>query len=429
MAGGEFGSMEMEIEVDGTRISIFREYAFSSHFLTPCDNFRFVIGDEVLTPGLLDLLIPGKKVTLSIDGVVQATGYIDVVDTVGDRSTGTVVTIEGRDAMSPVVDAQIDPARRYPEKTPLDKLLRDVLGDFGFTDFLIDNEANRNVAANKAIPHKKVSTAKHPRKPKKKELNEFRIPSKKPRHNETYFVFLSRITQRYGLWIWSSVDGEKAIVAAPDFEQAPSTAIRYKIGGQTNNVTRGGIRRDSTDQPSYIVARGNIPPTSVEHWRMQCFIDNPYIHATPGDPFAKSLPNRNSAVGEPLSFVDVVRRDRVKFITQVPAQPISVINAFSSIQARPRFLKDDESHTPEELGKFVQRQMSLCTRRALVGKYEGEGHAIDGVVPQVDMVVDVDDERSRWSAPMWILSRSFSKSRSGGTTFAIETLPLGALVL
>jgi hypothetical protein len=47
----------------------------------------------------------------------------------------------------------------------------------------------------------------------------------------------------------------------------------------------------------------------------------------------------------------------------------------------------------------------------------------------VDTVVDVQDDRSNWHQPMWILSVSHRKSRHGGTTTEIETLPLGAIII
>ena len=52
------------------------------------------------------------------------TGYIDRVDTMGDRHSGNVVHIGGCDVFSAIVRSEIDPRTRYPEKTPLDKLLR-----------------------------------------------------------------------------------------------------------------------------------------------------------------------------------------------------------------------------------------------------------------------------------------------------------------
>jgi len=391
---GEFGSIVLRI--DDKEIAVFKEYCFSNHFLTPTDGFRMVLGDEVLGPEFFDILIPGKTVQLLIDGKLQATGYLDVVDYTGDRMSGNTVVLEGRDVLSVVVDSEIDPRKRFPEKTPLDKLLKDTLLPFGFTTFSIDNEKNSSIAAGKFL--------KRPKKPSKS-LPSYRLTQSKPHHNERYFEFVSRITQREGLWIWAGVDGKTLIVGKPDFDQAPRYQIRRKNGGATNNILSGGVRYDSVDQPSMIFATGNIPPTSYEHVVGHVLIVNPY--------WTSETPTL---------------LDEVKETVEVKAKPVQLPNRFASLVARPKFVKDTESRTKDQLSRFAQRTLSLYVRRAVVGTYTFMGHELDGQVVQVDTVVDVQDDRSNWHAPMWILSRSLRKSRTGGTTTTIECLPLNSLV-
>jgi hypothetical protein len=61
-------------------------------------------------------------------------------------------------------------------------------------------------------------------------------------------------------------------------------------------------------------------------------------------------------------------------------------------------------------------------------EYRIIGHTLEnGVIPQVDMVLDLQDDRSRWSGPFWVIARTLDKSRTGGTTCTIEGVPLGAL--
>ncbi len=201
------------------------------------------------------------------------------------------------------------------------------------------------------------------------------------------------------------MDGKSLIVGKPDFDQAPRYQIRRKNGGATNNILSGGIRYDSVDQPSMIFATGAIPPTSYEHVDGHVLIRNPtWTSETP------------------------TLLDEVKETVEIQAKPIQIPNKFASLVARPKFVKDTESRTKEQLSRFALRQMSLCVRRAVQGTYTIMGHELDGQVVQIDTVVDVQDDRSNWHGPMWILSRSLRKSRSGGTTTTIETLPLNSLV-
>ncbi len=426
---GEFGSCVLLI--DGAEFAIWKSYAFSSHFLVPSDGGSFVLGDEDVAPDLFRRIIPGRKYQLLINGKPQATGFIEIVDFDGDRSSGNNITVEVRDTMGPVVDAEIDPRTHFPDKTPLSKLVEDTLQPFGFDTFFIDNEKNSNIRAGKAITR--------PKKPKKK-LAEYPIPNSKPHHNERYFDFLSRIVQREGLWIWPTVEGSGVVVGQPDFDQAPRYQIRRRIGSAGNNVLRGGVRRDATDQPSYIVATANIPPTEFEHHKMCVVYDSPYFGidqvvqgglgvVAPFRPVGQA--ERGQLGSETLTFSSAAARahsELFKWSTFVPNDKIKLENGFASIIARPKYRRDTESKNKAQLEHYVKREMSLYVRRACMGRYTILGHELDGQPLQVDTVVDVADDRSDWHQPMWILSVAHQKSRQGGTTTTIETLPLNSLV-
>lgn len=439
MGSGEYGTVSLR--VDDVEITNFTSYSVNSHFLTATDGFHFTIGDEQFTDAMLDLLVPGRKCQLLIDGALQCTGYIDVVDSTGDRHTGNVITINGCDCMSPVVRSEIDPRHRYPDKIPLDKLLTDILMPFGLTRLLLDNTENISVAANRALPTPKGGTKRksrrHSRSVQHKPLKQYQLPKSRPHHGETFWQFMCRLVQREGLWIWPTVQGDGVVVGKPNYDQDPAAELRFMRGGATNNVLRGGIRRDGTDQPSFIIATGRVPPRDVQHTGIRCVIDNPLTGIETivgGAPKRLAQGNQASSfasASKGVLFSDALIQAHIesyKFTTKVAQAPLQVENQFASLVARPKYVKDDESHTLDQLQNFVRRQMSLHVRHALVGRYEIEGHRFDnGVIPQVDMVISVKDDRARWNSPMWILARTFEKSRNGGTKTMIETLPLQAL--
>jgi prophage tail gpP-like protein len=464
-------SETISLRVGDVEITVYKAYTINSHFLAPTDAFHLIIGDEVLTDQILDLLVPGRKCQLLIDGAPQCSGYIAVVDTTGDRLTGNVVVVNGFDVFSPIVRSEIDPKRRYPEKLTLEHLLTDLLTPYGFTKFAIDNEDNRAVAANRALkqpkgakPKKPTSILRKPRGAAAKPLKQYGLQKTRPHHGETLFQFLGRIMQRQGLWMWPNVQGDGIIVGKPNYDQPPAAELRRKRGGANNNIIRGGIVRDGTDQPSHIIATGKLPAREVQHSKMQVVLDNhftgkfsptgqfqfgrsqgalrneegtpPPLPVRPGVNQSTAIARRHSGPltsrrNEDGSFSEdyfVVHQELKKWTTRVPAEPVTLVNPFASLVSTPKYVRDDESTTIDQLQAFARRQMSLHQRHAFVATYTIHGHHFDnGVIPQVDMVITVDDDRSRFSGPLWIVGRTFQKSRQLGTTTEIELLPLGAL--
>ncbi|MFA5186337.1 MAG: hypothetical protein WC551_07680 [Patescibacteria group bacterium] len=404
------GDESVVLEVGGKKIARWENYSFNNHFLIPADGFSFSIGGDSLTPDLIKMLKPGLAVKLTIDGNVQASGFIDRIVPRTNRSGGGTITVEGRDKFGSVLDSQIDPRKKWKDTT-LEKFIIDTLGPFGFTTFFVDNEANTNVAAGKAVKRNK--------KPKK--LSEYKSSYAKPQNNECVFSFVSRITQHLGLWIWPTVDGDGVVVGVPDFAQKARYRIVMRMrGGSQNTALEGGVTRDYTGQPSFIVGRGRIPGKTFERTKTSVTLTSNLAASGTQTPALK-------AVGE-SPFIDHLGYQIEKETVVVPAKPVEWANEFASTVARPIFLTDDHSKDIEELKKFVQREMSLRTRHAVTGHYIVAGHTQNDVPWTIDSICDVSDEVSDWERPMWILSRTFRKDRSSGTTTELELLPLDSLV-
>lgn len=501
IGAGEYGTIVMRI--GDQEISVWKELTLTSDFLSDTDRWSGVVGDEELAPAIRRLLVPGKKVQFLIDGAPQFTGYLTAVRVSADRSSGTDIRLEGYDAFWPLNNSQIDPNKKYPEKTPLSKLIEDTLRDeFGFTHFAIDNEANVDVAANKRHPR---------RRRKRKPLNQYKLPKKKPDQNDTYMQWLSRFLNRVGLWFWPTVDGTGVVVSTPDFDQDPRYTLRRKANGQGNNIQSGGVDRDCCEQPLYIVVRGSVPAKTAEHGRTRVVIDNPYVvgmgvglsfqedkrttserlednargqGATPQvalgiaqaeqeQRLGRRLPTglnltdastvttegvderdgaarandqargqtraEDASLGESrfiaenqtfISYLERAHHTVVDHWTQIiPVAPIRVANPYAPSVAMPRYLTDRDSHTLEELEHFARRQMSLCTRKAVVGNFVIPGLKLDGQMVQPDTIVSIDDDASDFHDNMWVLARTFRISRSGGVTTQIQTIPINSIVL
>jgi hypothetical protein len=172
------------------------------------------------------------------------------------------------------------------------------------------------------------------------------------------------------------------------------------------------VKFDGASQPSVIIADGFSGGGEFGKGRIKAFGINPYFG------FDKDGFVLDSVLDVIKPYPDAIQ---VVFVTQpFPRRT-------PEVAARPMFVHDDESKTAEQLENFVRREMALLQHRSLVAHYTVTGHVQDGKVWTVDTVVDVDDEISGVQERMYVLSRTFNKSRQGGTTTDLELVRLGSI--
>ncbi len=225
----------------------------------------------------------------------------------------------------------------------------------------------------------------------------------KPNTHEGAFAFAARTAQRFGLWIWASADGGSLIVSKPTFDGEPIySAVHKRGGGAANNVLSATSTLDASNQPSVIIANG--VSTGGEN---------------PRDQFSLGVvnPTINTDVTAVLNAYPKTRIIQTNYVGP------TVTDKF----ARPLFLHDDVSGTQEELERFLRRELALRMHKSLTYSFDIEGHeyiAKDGSrIPwAVDTIVNVNDDVCGVYEQLWILSRTFTKSRSGGTHTRIEAI-------
>ena len=395
----------------GAVLDRWTSYRWTSDFLEVCDDFEFTLEADTVPRMFLDLLTPGTKCALQIGRALQATGYIDEVVFRNARSGGTELHVRGRDALAPVVDGCIDPTMSFSKDATLERFLTTIFVDtFGFSLIVDDNAANRGVL--KGVRGTKTTK-------KGKPLKSFALHQLKPYPSEGAFAFAARVAQRHGIWLWASADGSSVIAAQPDFEQDASYRLTRTLDG-ANTVIDGGVSRNGRDQPSAIIATGFGGGGNFEHTNLKAAMVNE-LTGLDDDGF-------------PIPFVQAaLNRHKSARLVNDTAQGTGLYGNFSKsmrmARSMPRvlYLHDDESKTPEQLEAYVRREMSLRQRHAVVGEYTVAGHAQNGAAWSVDTIVDVDDERAHFSGPMWILRRTFEKSRSVGTMTHLTTILPGTL--
>jgi prophage tail gpP-like protein len=381
----------------------FLSYEYDQDFLTPVDGWNFTVDQDELSAQELSSLTPGTFVEIYLDDVLQTSGYIDDVDIQGDRASGNIVRVEGRDWLSPAVDGHIDPQIRFSPNMTLLDVVTLALEPFGASTFVADNSANRNVITGQT---KGAPTTK-----KGKPLKSFAIHELKPYENEGAFAFASRVTQRFGLWIWPASDGETVVVAAPDYDQAPIYQLLDKLDPSFtnhNNIlgAKGAVSR--REQPSMIFASGNGGGGADARSTLKGGIINPLVLAQFNDITAQ-YPTIQWTIPEvPEIFAAITTK------------PFPIIDT----SLRPLYLRDRESKTQDELNAFLRRELSLRMRKAFSYTATIEGHRLGGSPIAFDTIMSVDDDRRNVHGNLWVLGRRYTKQAGASVTKTVITMIL-----
>lgn len=380
----------LEIVDTNTRINKWEEYSFSSNFLIPTDAFSFTISADALNQSDLRAIVPGAEVKLTVNGAIQGNARIDKVTYTADRENGSQVHIEGRDKLAYLIDSGIDPIVKFNPQMTLLELLAEVFGPFGFTQssFEVDDSANRGVQSRNVRGTKTSKGAKTAGRA----LQSYILRQLRPYPNEHAFEFAARVCQRFGLWLWLSADGKKVFANKPNYDQETIYSLIRLYSGEGNNFN-GSVALDVSEQPSIILADGFSGGVDYGRSRLRAHIENPLLDVDNSAALNKYAKSGSKKAEIPL-----------------------VVHKLKMPHARPLFLHDDDAKTPEQLEAFVLREMSLRLRKSLEVRATVEGHQQNGNIWTVNTVCSFSDDISRVREPLWILERTFSKSRRDGTT-------------
>ncbi len=372
-------------------IDTWLDYRVDSNFMTPTDGWSMTVAVEGLAKNVRDGLVPGAELQLTVNGKTQLSGYINQITRDASRDRGVTLNLQGCDKLGPVVDSCADPTVQFKASQTLLDVLERVLGPYGFYSFKIDNDENTSVLSGTSQGTK---TSK-----KGKPLKSVVLHQLRPHANEGAFAFAARIAQRHGLWIWLAANGKDVIVGTPTYAKRALYSLRRTSTGP-NNILDGSVTQNLGEQPSIIVADGFSGGSEFGHGRIRALVENP------------ALDVNNSAI---------VAKWKAQGATNVVIPYAGP--KMKSKTARPLYLHDDDSKTQEQLDNFVRREMSLRLRHSLSARYTVYGHTSEkGAIWSVDTMVNVNDQVGHLNEPLWILGRTFAKSRSGGSTTELELI-------
>lgn len=392
----------LRITDEHVTIKQWTSYSFASDFLTPSDGFHFTIGASDLDEKQRNALKNGARVSLICNSMFIADGRIDNVDIGASAGGGTVYEIAGRDRLGYAVDATADPTLAFDTGATLADVLSKVFEPFGWVGedhFLTDPGADR--IATKGDRGTKFSKSK---KRFGAPLKSYTIHALKPYHHEGVFDFAKRVSQRFGLWIWCTADGEQLIVGKPDFEQEPTFHLRRDRNGN-GNILSGKARFSAENQPSVIIADSFSGGGEYGKGRYKVACVNPYYGF-----------DENGFVLDEVAAIlkKVPEAEQITLVVQPWERKAA------RTPPRPMYLHDDESKTPDQLKAFVRREMSLLVRKSVVFECTVAGHGQDvdeAFTPwQVNTIATVDDEVTGLKERMFVLGLQFDKSRRGGGT-------------
>ena len=386
------------VEINQETFDGWTEYTITHDLLHGTSSFHmsapaFPRDDEGRGDQLVDLdargIKRGQRIKVYVktpkarNPVLVLTGIIDDVD-IEESREGANVQISGRCHMAPIVDSDAPP-RIGLENVTLGEAAMRMLTEvspgqstpfFKWTDILIDNDANRALSTGNAAAGTTLSASA----PKK--LETYKIDQIKPHPGETIFAFLSRHAQRFGLLVWGTADG-KIVFGKPNYDQLPMYDLRLRQGarGAENNVKHFRRRTSFKQRPSEI---------------------HVYGHSTGRDHLSSSI--------------HAVARD----------QEVLDAGLFRQLT-----IHDNNARTKEQAECRANFELSTRRQTGDVLHATVAGHAADedGTVYAIDTIASVAWDKAGLNEGRYVVSRTFTRSRSAGTHTQLQLVPKGSIAL
>lgn len=352
---------------DGTTLKRWDSYTFASDFLDAADAWTVTFGGDDAWLLVKDKALPDTTCSVTVDGALQCTGWLDSAEVVVDE-TSTRVTLSGRDVLKPMVDANIHPDTAVKNVT-IEQLVELVLGQVYLSQqptLFTDNEANRLVLSATTTAKGKAASSQALTK---------RIEWAKPQVGESAFEFVSRNLRRFGLWMWATADGG-VVISSPTYDQPPSYKIRRMYGDKIIQVKSATWRRDKTSVPSIVIVRGKSAAKDFEKTTVRGSMKDP-----------------DAALWKPMYVVH------------------------------------DNATTNDEAANFARQEMSMKLQGAETYECTLVGHTDPrtGAVYAIDTLAQITDEVCGLEKVMYVAGRTFERTSAGSTTTRLRCVPVGSI--
>lgn len=395
---------------------------------------------------LFEFIAIGKKITFqATSGQIILVGFIDSFTFTPNRSSGTHLSVRGRDRLGMLSDSSIYPNLGSSTTTstyqfkPTDTLLH-VVGTIlksapGITEVSIDDD-HKGLTAQTGFGIGVRSQGKTGRG-LKRSFNSNLNRLLKPEKGESYLTYLKRIATRAGCEVNMYPGSDNIIlISPPAYDRSspgqPNWSIIRNITTNTiaNNVLESTLTVDYKDQPSIIIAESSTGgPTFKKSIKKVICINELTGYARQLN-LKLSLTN---AIANVQDAVDDLTSGTNGYPALTPNQDLYDSFFATNIQtstfvSRPKYMVDNNSQTIEELQFFIAELMAHFQDRFLVLEYEVQGHSQNGHFWAPNLMVKVQDEAMSpfggINTNLWIKRVVFTRDASNGCrTHLTLTLP------
>lgn len=422
----ELDTVVLRLPQNGFEVKNWDRYSITAKYLVPCAQFDFSLSGEDLVTAE-QLLVPGAPVEISINDRIVMTGAIDKKEISSSRRSGTAIRIIGRDILGPVVSSNVDPKFVFSDSLSVLDVCAAVLNPFGITTVYNDDALNINVmtgatqkpsvtaqTANSKLakislnPDGSIATTFSTITVKESggntSLASAKLQQLKPHFGEGAYEYMARVISRFGMHPSAAADGSGVVVDEPNFLSSPLQTIKHSQKDKDSNVLESHVSFDLDSQSACIFAQGvQSPLFSDPKQVLQVIMVNEIVGTDTN--------------GNILPIVqDIISRYKSAKVLPLRSELVPARKSMNDqIIARPMFLKDDEARTIDQLELFVRRRMAEHQHKALEAKYTMEGHTQKGIPWTPNTMVKVQDAVSGIDSNLWVMERTFEKSRLGGT--------------
>lgn len=382
--------------LDGNEVKIAEHYEVKIGYLTVPSSFAVRVGHDGVVRDITKKYAPNAPFQLFIGGALQMTGATDGV--AASEEPGSIVTVEGRDALAPLHDSYIEEEKKYSDVTYFDFVASNLDElDLKYTLFP-DAAAMRKVQtgvrayAASAEPGAKIKVAVDDGT-----VGEV-VRILQSRLGERRYEFVKKHLDRAGLFLRATPDGN-FVLASPASDQKPLyRVVRRRTRNARNEVSvRLAEFRASSAPPRYT----------------ECVI------------FARHGGRKYKRAAIKGGFVDdEMFNDRTR-------------NADGEIQAygiknRALVVRDANVYSIEQASALARRKLAEGRRTTWRLSYVATGHTAPALVGggravwSPDTTVHVVDEQLGFDEVMWI--ESVVHRRSPQTETVINLMRLKDMV-
>jgi prophage tail gpP-like protein len=380
--------LEVRFNLLGRTETRFKSWSIDSAYLTSTDGFSFDLYPARREDGQFLELQPCE---LTVDGASQVLGRIDKTRIGHD---GSVVTCEGRDYLSDLVECNCDPNLSFDAKTELADLIHGAAspcGIFEITDF--ENILMAEIRSGRKIRRK-------PRKRRKRKLEQ----SYKPKPGEGIFEFINRPTARNGATIQPGPDRNTLVIDAPDYTQDASYELIRSDdpnAANANNIVSGEAERDYSSFPTYALFVGTFGQQGQQ---------------TGGDKKLFKMKELSEA------FNSEMGRILQRAIAPDRNEVFKSDAGFKALLYRLLFFRDQDARSPEDLESAAKRAIADRLKDTLRYTCTVRGHKDPrtGAVYSVNTIANVNDAICNVHEPLWVAKRTLRYDENQGALCDLE---------